>query len=448
MAQTYQNIVVGFGKGGKTLAKFLAHRGETVLMIEQDPKMYGGTCINVGCLPSKNLIINGRRGVPFNEAIKREQEMTSQLRAKNYHLVADEPTATVITGHAEFISDHELTITTAGGDETVVRGDRIFINTGALPRIPAIPGLTLGPRVVTSKEAMAASDRPNRLAIIGGGYIGLEFAGMFNSYGSAVTVFDPHPALLHREDPAIANMVVKDLADEGVSFALDTTITAAHDDGQAVTLTYQQGGQTLQASFERVLVATGRVPNIAGLGLEHTGIQITDRGAIQVDNHLRTTVPNVWALGDVNGGPQFTYISLDDFRIVKDQLVGTGQRSTADRKVVANTTFLTPPLANVGLNEQAAQAAGQAYQLFQLPVTKIPKARVLEDQRGIYQALVDPASHEILGATIYAAAAQEVINLVALAMKAHLQYEVLRDMIYTHPTMSEALNDLFKQAVK
>lgn len=446
--EKFKNVVIGFGKAGKTLAKFLAQHDEEVLLIERSDQMYGGTCINVGCLPSKNMIINGQRHLEFADAVAKRGTMTKQLRNKNYHMVADEPLATVWNGQASFVSNHELKVAMADGTVRLAAAERIFINTGATPVWPKVPGLTPSERIVSSKEAMELAKKPARLAIIGGGYIGLEFAEMFNSFDSEVTILDHHAQLLGREDADIAAEVTNDLASLGIKIELNAELTSATDDGQQVLLTYHQNGQKRQTEFDAVLVAAGRRPNIDGLGLENTDIALTKRNAIQVDNRLRTTVPDVWALGDVNGGPMFTYISLDDFRIVKDQLFGQGKRTTADRNVVPTASFLTPPLANVGINERQAQAAGKDYLVFKRPVKAIPKARVLEDQRGVYKAIVERDTHRILGATLYAAEAHETINLIALAMKADLPYETLRDMIFTHPTMSEALNDLFKAPVK
>lgn len=446
--EKFKNVVIGFGKAGKTLAKFLAQHDEEVLLIERSDQMYGGTCINVGCLPSKNMIINGQRHLEFADAVAKRGTMTKQLRNKNYHMVADEPLATVWNGQASFVSNHELKVAMADGTVRQVAAERIFINTGATPVWPKVPGLTPSERIVSSKEAMELAKKPARLAIIGGGYIGLEFAEMFNSFGSEVTILDHHAQLLGREDADIAAEVTNDLVSLGIKIELNAELTSAADDGQQVLLTYHQNGQKRQTEFDAVLVAAGRRPNIDGLGLENTDIALTERNAIQVDDRLRTTGPDVWALGDVNGGPMFTYISLDDFRIVKDQLFGQGKRTTADRNVVPTASFLTPPLANVGINERQAHAAGKDYLVFKLPVKAIPKARVLEDQRGVYKAIVERDTHRILGATLYAAEAHETINLIALAMKADLPYETLRDMIFTHPTMSEALNDLFKTPVK
>ena len=446
--EKFKNVVIGFGKAGKTLAKFLAQHDEEVLLIERSDQMYGGTCINVGCLPSKNMIINGQRHLEFADAVAKRGTMTKQLRNKNYHMVADEPLATVWNGQASFVSNHELKVAMADGTVRQVAAERIFINTGATPVWPKVPGLTPSERIVSSKEAMELAKKPARLAIIGGGYIGLEFVEMFNSFGSEVTILDHHAQLLGREDADIAAEVTNDLVSLGIKIELNAELTSAADDGQQVLLTYHQNGQKRQTEFDAVLVAAGRRPNIDGLGLENTDIALTERNAIQVDDRLRTTGPDVWALGDVNGGPMFTYISLDDFRIVKDQLFGQGKRTTADRNVVPTASFLTPPLANVGINERQAHAAGKDYLVFKLPVKAIPKARVLEDQRGVYKAIVERDTHRILGATLYAAEAHETINLIALAMKADLPYETLRDMIFTHPTMSEALNDLFKAPVK
>ena len=234
------------------------------------------------------------------------------------------------------------------------------------------------------------------------------------------------------------------MEDAGIKFELGADIEKITDETTDAKVTYQINGKTKTINADRILVATGRKPNTENLGLENTAIETTDRGAIKVDDFLRTTVDNVWAIGDVKGGLQFTYISLDDFRIIKDQLFGTGARMVSDRKVIPYSVFISPALSQVGLNEKQANKLGKEYKLFKLPVTAIPKAKVAKDNRGLFKALVDPETEKILGATLYGIESYELINMISLAMKAHLSYTVLRDQIYTHPTMSEAFNDLFK----
>ncbi|OYR88795.1 FAD-containing oxidoreductase [Lactobacillus taiwanensis] len=442
--QTIKNIIIGFGKGGKTLAKFLAQKGEEVLVIEKSNKMYGGTCINIACLPSKRLIIEAANGVSYVDAVNGKNEMTAQLRDKNYHMLADEKSVTVLDGEAHFIADHEVEVILPNGEKAKYRGERIFINTGAVPVMLPIPGLKESKYVLNSTQAMDEKNMPENLTIIGAGYIGLEFASMFAKYGSKVTVLDHSKEFLSREDEDISQLVKKDLEDVGVHFELGADITEISDGENDAKVHYHVNGQEKEINADRILVATGRKPNIENLGLENTAIEVTDRGAIKVDDFLRTTVDNVWAIGDVKGGLQFTYISLDDFRIIKDQLFGTGARMISDRKVVPYSVFISPALSQVGLNEKQAQKQDKKYKLFKLPVAAIPKAKVAKDSRGLFKALVDPETEEILGATLYGIESYELINMISLAMKAHLSYTVLRDQIYTHPTMSEAFNDLFK----
>lgn len=442
--QTIKNIIIGFGKGGKTLAKFLAQKGEKVLVIEKSNKMYGGTCINIACLPSKRLIIEAANGVSYVDAVNGKNEMTAQLRDKNYHMLADEKSVTVLDGEAHFIADHEVEVILPNGEKAKYRGERIFINTGAVPVMLPIPGLKESKYVLNSTQAMDEKKMPENLTIIGAGYIGLEFASMFAKYGSKVTVLDHSKEFLSREDEDISQLVKKDLEDVGVHFELGADITEISDGENDAKVHYHVNGQEKEINADRILVATGRKPNIENLGLENTAIEVTDRGAIKVDDFLRTTVDNVWAIGDVKGGLQFTYISLDDFRIIKDQLFGTGARMISDRKVVPYSVFISPALSQVGLNEKQAQKQDKKYKLFKLPVAAIPKAKVAKDSRGLFKALVDPETEEILGATLYGIESYELINMISLAMKAHLSYTVLRDQIYTHPTMSEAFNDLFK----
>ena len=442
--ETIKNIIIGFGKGGKTLAKFLAQKGEEVLVIEKSNKMYGGTCINIACLPSKRLIIEAANGVSYVDAVNGKNEMTAQLREKNYHMLADEKTVTVLDGKAHFIADHEIEVELPNGKKAQYKGDRIFINTGAVPVMLPIPGLKESKYILDSTQAMDEKKMPKNLTIIGAGYIGLEFASMFAKYGSKVTVLDHNKEFLVREDEDISNAVKKDMEDAGIKFELGADIEKITDEKTDAKITYQINGKRKTINADRILVATGRKPNTENLGLENTAIETTDRGAIKVDDFLRTTVDNVWAIGDVKGGLQFTYISLDDFRIIKDQLFGTGARMVSDRKVIPYSVFISPALSQVGLNEKQANKLGKEYKLFKLPVTAIPKAKVAKDNRGLFKALVDPETEKILGATLYGIESYELINMISLAMKAHLSYTVLRDQIYTHPTMSEAFNDLFK----
>lgn len=442
--KTVQNIVIGFGKGGKTLAKFLAQQGQEVLVVEKSREMYGGTCINIACLPSKRLITEAARGTDFATTIQGKREMVAQLRAKNYHMLADEDTITVLDGTARFTGDHTISVTTASGQQEFT-GEQIFINTGAQPVIPAIPGLRESPALLTSTSAMELDSLPQKLVIIGAGYIGLEFAGMFAEFGAQVTVVDHHQEFLPREDLDVAAMVKANLEQRGVTFRLGVSIDqVATANGQA-QVTISQDGHPDRIPADKILAATGRRPATADLGLENTGIAVDDRGAVKVDDQLHTTVPNVWAIGDVKGGTQFTYISLDDFRIIKDELFGDGSRRVSNRGAVPTSVFIEPPLAQVGLTEKQAHAQKQDYLLFKLPVAAIPKAKVLKDQRGVLKMLVDPQTKLILGATLYAPEAHEIINMVALAMRAKLPYTMLRDQIYTHPTISEAFNDLLKK---
>lgn len=440
----YENIIVGFGKGGKTLAKTLTAKGQSVLVIEKSKRMYGGTCINIGCIPSKSLILNGEKKMSFSTAIEHKEKLIGMLRNKNYHMISDEATGEVLDGTAKFVADHILEMTLPDGSIKQVEGERIFINTGAVPVIPPIVGLRESTYLLDSTSAMDQEKLPDNLVIIGAGYIGLEFASMFNSYGSKVTVLDASTDFISREDDDVSELIYNDLVEAGIEFHLGVSIDKVKDHADFAEVTYTENGEKKIVKANKVLAATGRKPNTSELGLENTSIQVTDRGAIVVDDFLRTTADDVWAIGDVKGGLQFTYISLDDYRIILSQLFGEEERKVSDRVVVPYSVFITPPLSNVGLTEKEAQKRNIDYKIFKLMAAGVPKAQVLEDARGVFKILVDPKTEQILGATIYAEESHEVINLIALAIKANLPYTMLRDNIYTHPTMSESLNDVLK----
>ncbi|MGO1174188.1 MAG: FAD-dependent oxidoreductase [Actinomycetaceae bacterium] len=443
-------LVIGWGKGGKTLARSHAAAGELVVIVETDPQMVGGTCINIGCVPSKALVHRAaeRRDEDasgwFRSAVSFREQLTSTLRAANLAMVDDFDSSTVLYGPARFVGERSVEVTTAEGPVTV-RGRTVVVNTGAEPAFPPVQGLRESDHVVDSTGVQVLPDLPERLVVLGAGPIGLELADAFARFGSQVTVVDVVERLLPREDEDVATSVRGAMEDAGTTFLLGAAARRVTDrDGFAeLTVEVDGGERTLDA--EAILVVTGRNPRTAELDLPRAGIDVGERGEITVDEHLRTSAEGVFAVGDVNGGPQFTYISYDDHRIVEDQLRGEGSRSTADRVAVPTTTFLTPPLARVGLNEQEATEQGAEFEVRAKPVAKIaamPRPKAVEETHGLIKLLVEPSTDLVLGASLHTIDAQELVNLVALAMRHGITASELRDGIWTHPSTTEALNEV------
>lgn len=447
--------VIGFGKGGKTLAGAFAAAGKTVALIEKSPKMYGGTCINVACIPTKSLVhsaaLSAAQGGTFSEraaryatAVDEKDRVTGLLRSKNYRKLADLPNVEVVDGTASFADATHLTVAKPDGTRETIEAAQAFINTGARPFVPPIPGVD-GPRVHVSETLLDVRTLPERLVIIGGGYIGMEFASMYANFGSQVTVVQNEDAFLPREDAEIAAAVLDSVEGRGIRVIRGAGVRRIDDEADQAVVTVEISGAEERLPADAVLVATGRRPNVDGLNLEAAGVELTERGAVRTDEHLRTTAPNIWALGDVAGGLQFTYISLDDSRIVKADVLGDGARTTANRGTVPYSVFLDPPLSRAGMTEQEARAAGFDVKVAKLPAAAIPKAQLLQKPTGLLKAVVDAGTGRILGAHLFCEESYEMINTIKLAMDAGLPYQVLRDAVYTHPTMSEAFNDLFAQ---
>lgn len=455
--KNYDALIIGFGKGGKTLAADLGKRGWKVAMIERSEKMYGGTCINIACIPTKALIHSaklvtyrnlqtfGQKAGEYKTAIENKNQVTSFLRQKNFDNLNNDPNIEVYTGEASFISSKEVRVKSREGEERL-SADKIFIDTGAETVVPPIEGLKESKQVYTSTSIMEMETLPEKLVIIGGGYIGLEFASMFANFGTGVTVLESYPALLSREDEDIAVAVQQTLEKKGIRFKVDTQVIAVKDTGESTEISYRnrttQQEEVLKT--DAVLVATGRRPATSALNLEAAGVKTDSKnGAIIVDERLRTNIPGIWALGDVKGGLQFTYISLDDYRIIRDQLFGEDRRQWDDRFPVAYSVFIDPPLSRVGLTEKEAKEKGHEVWVKKMLVASIPRARVLGSTEGLLKSVVDAKTGKILGCSLFCTDSEEVINIVSLAIKAGLDYKCLRDHIYTHPTMGESLNDLF-----
>lgn len=449
-------IIIGFGKGGKTLAAEFAKRGQKVAIIERSDKMYGGTCINIGCIPTKTLVHQAKmasalkdatfeeRSEFYRNAVSVKESVTSALRNKNYHNLADNPNVTVYTGIGSFVSADVVAVRTAT-EEIRLTSKQIIINTGAETVIPPIEGIAGNPFVYTSTSIMELADLPRRLVIIGGGYIGLEFASMYASFGSQVTVLESYPELIAREDRDIAASVKETLEKKGIVFRMNAKVQSVNrvEDKAIVTFADSQTNEVFVLEADAVLLATGRRPNTKDLNLEVAGVEVDVRGAIIVDEYLKTTNPNIRAVGDVKGGLQFTYISLDDYRIVREDLFGDKERRTGDRNPVSYSVFIDPPLSRIGLNEEEARRQNRDIIVKKLPVMAIPRAKTLGETDGLLKAVIDKNTGKIVGCMLFAPDAGEVINIVAMAMKTGQDYTFLRDFIFTHPSMSEALNDLF-----
>lgn len=443
-----KNVYIGFGKAAKTLAFRQAQRGESVVVIEESDQMYGGTCINIACIPSKLLYelsdkpqVGGLKD-NYKMAITKKRSVIGKLRYSNFHKLADQKTVKVLNGSASFIDQHTLNVKYLNGATEEVVGERIFINTGATSTIPDIPGLKESSRTVTSTDLLDQDHFPQSLAIIGGGYIGMEFATTYSQFGSKVTMINRNAEFMRGMDQDVSQAVKQNFDKAGIEVLQSAEVIRVQDQGSHAVLTVASDGSESQIMVDTILVATGRKPNIQGLNLEQAGIRYTEAG-VAVDDHLRTNVQNIWAMGDVRGGAQFTFLSLDDYRIVYNQLYASGTKTTEEQVIIPKTIFLMPPLSQIGMSEREALDKKIEYRTGKVAVAGMPKAHILGHPNGFYKVLIDKEDH-ILGATIYAPEAHEIINIISLAMHANLPYQMLRDQIYSHPTMAEGLNDLFE----
>lgn len=433
----YDLIVLGFGKAGKTLAAKLGSMGKAVAMIEENPLMYGGTCINIACIPTKTMIVAASKGLSYDQVLNQREVVTSRLRNKNFNMLDTNEHIDVYTGHGEFISNKEIAVT-AGEDKIVLSSDTIIINTGAVSIKPNIDGIDTATGFYNSTEIQHLSSQPSTLGIIGAGPIGLEFASLYAKLGTKVTVFNIDSNILKREEPIAQKLANEYLTEQDVTVLNSVTLNAVSNKGNKPVITADNQNYT----FDAVLYATGRRPNTTNIGLENTDITTNERGAIVVNDTCESSVPGVYAVGDVNGGPQFTYISLDDFRIVFGALTGNGHYTLKDRKNIPYTTFLTPPLARIGLTEEEAINKGYTVKTKEMLVATMPRAHVNDNLKGAFKIVVNTENNLILGATLYSQSAEELINLIKMAMDNNIPYTYFKNQIFTHPTMAENLNDL------
>lgn len=451
LTEYFEYVFLGGGKGGKTLAIELAKRGKRVALIEKG--MIGGSCINVACIPTKSLIHNAKT---FHTA--QSSNLASQISVKpqaNMPLVHGRVQNVVdqlieinmnsfvaagfdlLLGRGRFIAPRKIEVALNDGSTRLIEGKHVFINTGTVAAIPAIPGLKES-SPMTHVEALAMHTLPEALIIIGGGYIGLEMAQAFHRLGSKVIVIQQGPRIAMPEDADVSAVIHAALVEEGIEIRVGVApIQVTGTSGESVTLTLDD--ESIIRGTD-ILVAAGRTPVTSNLGLEAAGVAIDARGFIKVDERLATSAQNTWAIGEVAGTPMFTHASFDDYRVLRSQLEG-GNMTTKDR-MVPYAMFVEPELGRIGLNEAEAENRGIKVRIAKLQMTSVPRARTQNATKGFMKMLIDPDTDQILGFTMVGTNAGEVVTAVQMAMKGNLPYTAVRDTIIAHPLISEGLNIL------
>jgi len=452
--ERYEILVLGSGIGGKLLAWHMAQSGRKTAVVER--RYIGGSCPNINCMPSKNEIWSAkvahlaRNGAEFGtmtgpvrvdmaKVRQRKRDMVErQIAAHLEHYKASG--AELILGDGRFVEAKTLEVRLNNGGTRMLAGDKVFINVGTHPAIPSVPGLDAA-RPLTNIEALDLDYLPPHLIVLGGGYVGLELAQAYRRFGSQVTITQSGPQLMAREDPDVVAEVQRTLSDEGIQILLAAeTFQVYGQSGKDVSLLVRTRTGERRIEGSDILVATGRIPNTAGILLEKTGVELDARGYIRVNERLETSAPEVWAIGECAGSPQFTHVSADDFRIIKDNLAGEN-RSTRDR-LIPYCMFTDPPLARVGLSEAEAQRQGVSVRVARLPISAVLRAQTTDEKQGFMKALVGD-DDRIVGFTMIGSEAGEVIAAVQTAMLANLPYSRLRDAVLAHPTMVEGLDPLF-----
>jgi pyruvate/2-oxoglutarate dehydrogenase complex dihydrolipoamide dehydrogenase (E3) component len=454
--EDFDLVIVGSGEGSKYLAWTLAKEGQRVALVER--KYIGGSCPNIACLPSKNIIHSAKvasyltragefgiaeKGFSVNMAAVRDRKRKMVAGLVDIHVDNFDKSGThLVLGSGRFIAPRTIEVQLNTGGTRVLRGVNVVIGTGTRATVEPLPGL-IEAQPLTHIEALELDHVPANLIVLGGGYIGLEFAQAMRRFGSQVTVIDRNPKLIHREDEDVSAALASLFIDEGVKLLLGARVTeVSGTSGKSVQVVVDQNGTTQTLDGTDILVATGRTPNTDGLGLDLAGVELTDKGYVKVNERLQTTAARVWAIGEVAGSPQFTHIAYDDFRVIRDNLKGKGQRVTTGRQLPF-CLFTDPEFARIGLSETEARARGLAYRLFKIPMAAILRTRTLSETRGFLKALVEPETGRILGFTAFGVDAGEIMGAVQIAMLAGLPYTALRDAILTHPTLLEGLVVLF-----
>lgn len=479
----YDLVVIGSGQGGGPLAGAFARAGRRVALVEREH--VGGSCINEGCSPTKTIVASARvanlarragdygvHAAPSGETSgddvrvdlarvrQRKQEIVDSFRGGSERSLAAAGVE-LARGHARFIGPRRIEISATPRDAEgehrdpaaarTLSADIVVINTGLRPAVPSLPGLERVP-YLTSTSIMELTEVPEHLIVMGGGYVGLEFAQAYRRFGSRVTIVQRAPQLLPREDADVADAVAAILREDGIEVLLSAAAVRVEERNGPVRLLWRasdtDADDTTGAGPERavdgthLLVATGRRPNTEDLALDAAGIEADERGYVRVNERLETSVAGVYAIGDAKGGPAFTHISYDDFRILRANLLESGSRSTAGR-LVPYTVFIDPQLGAIGMTEREARASGRRVRVAKLPMTSVARALEVDESRGFMKAVVDADTNELLGATVLGLEGGEIAALFQIAMMGKLPYTVLRDAVFSHPTLAEALNNLF-----
>ena len=453
--EPFEMLVLGGGQGGQFLAWHMAKSGHRTAVVER--KLIGGSCPNTNCLPSKNEIwsakvadlvhhadrfgmVTGSVATDMKRVLARKRAMVDGLIAMHVDIYKSSG-AELIMGTGRFTAPKTIEVNLNDGGTRVLTGDRVILNLGTHATIPDIPGLAAA-KPLTNIETLELDRLPDHLVVIGGGYVGLELAQAYRRFGSRISIIEAGPQIAGREDPDVAAALQEMLRDEGIAVHLGAKVLDVDGrSGEAVSLRMHTpvGDQTIEGSD--ILVAAGRTPNTHGIGLDRAGVALDGRGYVAVNDRLETSAPDVLAIGECAGSPQFTHVSHDDFRIIRDNLAG-GNRTTRDR-LVPYCMFTDPPLARVGLSEAEAQRRGIAVRVAKLPIVAVLRSRTISETRGFMKALVEADGDRILGFTMFGAEAGEVMAVVQTAMLAGMPYTGLRDAIIAHPTMAEGLGVLF-----
>lgn len=446
MKQQYDAVIIGTGQAGPSLAVRLANAGRKTAIIER--KFFGGTCVNTGCIPTKALIASARMaylarraadfGVMLDVAVRvdmarikaRKDALVKQSSEGVHKWLKNTPNVTVMEGHARFEDPHIIRI-----NDMQLEAKDIFINTGARALVPDIPGIADTP-YLTNSSMMDVDFLPKHLLIVGGSYIGLEFAQMYRRFGSEVTVLEGGPRLIAREDEEVSVEVQRMLETEYIRFKLNAKIESAAKHNEGIALTLNQDGAQQEILGSHLLLAVGRKPNTDDLNLEKADVRTSKHGYIEVDNQLRTNVDGIWALGEVNGRGAFTHTSYNDYEIVAANLLDSEPRSIKER-IPAYALYTDPPLGRAGMSEREARASGRKVLIGKLPMMKVHRARVRAETEGFMSVLVDAETKKILGATILGMEGDEVIHSILDVMYADAPYTVLQRAMHIHPTVSE-----------